>query len=110
MTMLLVLSLVCLQVVHSQIQEPDCPVKITELFNNQGERIERFFKALRQIESEGDQCKINEARIGPYQLSEQYYAEAVSHDERLRLGGTYDGIACTYGYYHASFVRCVVNM
>lgn len=82
---------VLLLVLSAQVvrpQEPSCPARVTELFNNQAQLVERLFEALRQIESEGDQCKINDDRIGPYQLSERYYDEAVAHDERLKVGGT----------------------
>ena len=89
MKILLVLAIVCWHVGRSQSQEPNCPAKVTALFNTQAQQIERLFEAIRRIESEGDQCKINKTRIGPYQLSEQYYNEAVAHDERLKLGGTY---------------------
>ena len=108
MTMLLVLLLVSLQVAHSQTQEPACPAKVTALFNRQAAQVELLFEAIRQIESKGDQCKINETRIGPYQLSEQYYAEAAAHDERLKIGGTYEHSyvcsACTIRVFSSSFL------
>ena len=43
--------------------------------------------AFRQVLSNGDQCKIGKYGIGPYQISEQYYNEAVDHYPQLKNGG-----------------------
>jgi len=46
-----------------------------------------FFSALRQVESEGDICKMSTEKLGPYQISEKYYDEAVEVNDQLKLGG-----------------------
>ena len=60
-----------------------------------------FFDALRKVESDGDLCKVsvevsvnvssnstsNSTELGPYQISEEYYNEAVEFDPRLKTGG-----------------------
>ena len=51
-----------------------------------------FFDALRQVESGGDLCKIGadgngSTELGPYQISEEYYNEAVEFNPRLKTGG-----------------------
>jgi len=38
-----------------------------------GQLDEQFFSALRKVESDGNLCMINGNKIGPYQISEQYY-------------------------------------
>ena len=49
----------------------------------------RFFEALKNVESQGDFCRISEDRnkIGLYQISEEYYNEAVCFNEELALDG-----------------------
>ena len=48
---------------------------------------DRFFDALRTVESQGNLCSKEEDKIGPYHISEEYYNEAVCFDEELRLNG-----------------------
>ena len=50
----------------------------------------KFFNALRKIESEGDICKMSTDKLGPYQISEEYYEDAVSSNSQLKSGGMYD--------------------
>ena len=51
----------------------------------------KFFEAVRKVESEGDLCKINqttgEIKIGPYQISEDYYNDAACFNEDLKTNG-----------------------
>jgi len=82
MALLLVLLLVSLQAVDAQ----ECHPRIEGLLNR--DDIGNLFDALRQVLSNGDQCKIGEYGIGPYQISEQYYNESVEHYPQLRNGGT----------------------
>jgi len=81
MAILLVLLLVSLQAVDAQ----ECHQTIKELLN--GDDISNLFDAFRQVLSNGDQCKIGKYGIGPYQISEQYYNEAVDHYPQLKNGG-----------------------
>ncbi|XP_065920074.1 uncharacterized protein [Dysidea avara] len=48
---------------------------------------EQFFSALRKVESDGDVCMINGNRIGPYQISEQYYDGAAECRPSLQNEG-----------------------
>ena len=36
----------------------------------------KTFDALRKVESNGNICKINDDKLGPYQISEQYYNDS----------------------------------
>ena len=49
----------------------------------------RFFEALKNVESQGDFCRISKDRdkIGLYQISEEYYNEAVCFNEELAMNG-----------------------
>ena len=46
-----------------------------------------FLAALRKVESEGDICKMSADKLGPYQISEGYYNDAVEANQALRTGG-----------------------
>ena len=46
-----------------------------------------FFAALRKEESEGDICKRSANKLGPYQISEEYYEDAVETNQELKTGG-----------------------
>ena len=48
---------------------------------------DNFFAALRKAESEGDICKMSADKLGPYQISEEYYNDAVEANQALRTGG-----------------------
>ena len=87
---LLLLLLVTLNFADAQIEEEiiECPVKVKYLFSDM-EQSKRLFEAIRKVESNGNQCKINGNRIGPYQLSEQYYNEALGNNQNLRNGGKF---------------------
>jgi len=52
-----------------------------------GQLNEKFFSALRKIESDGNVCMINGNRIGPYQISEQYYDVAADCRPSLKNEG-----------------------
>lgn len=62
-------------------QRDGCSTKILEKLND------RFFDALRKAESDGDICKISADKLGPYQISEEYYEDAVGADQTLKTGG-----------------------
>ena len=49
----------------------------------------RFFEALKKVESQGDFCRISEdsGKIGLYQISEEYYNQAVCFNEELAQNG-----------------------
>ena len=51
----------------------------------------KFFEAVRIAESEGDVCKINRTtsgtKIGPYQITEDYYNDAACFNEDLETNG-----------------------
>ena len=85
--LLRVLLLVIVPFVDAQIEEEimDCPDRVKTLFNSLGS--DRLFKAMRLVESNGNQCKIDGNKIGPYQISEQYYNEALENNPMLRDGG-----------------------
>ena len=66
-----------------------------------GERIlgtldEKFFDALRKVESDGDVCKMSATKLGPYQISEAYYDEAVEDNQELKTGGIATRAIATY--------------
>jgi len=82
MAVLLVLLLVSLQAVDAQ----ECHQKIEKLLKK--DEIGELFDAFRKVLSNGDECKIGEYGIGPYQISEQYYNESVEHNPQLTNGGT----------------------
>ena len=89
MTILLVLLLVSLQTSLVQLQEPpSCNQRIEKHLTDLS-KIGKFFDSLRREESDGDLCNIGENGIGPYQISEQYYKQAVGYNRQLRNGGTY---------------------
>ena len=52
---------------------------------------DRFFEVLKHFESRGDLCnvsKVNDTyKIGPYQISENYYNEATCFNESLKMNG-----------------------
>ena len=70
----------------AQYSDSDCRVFNSELNDD-------FFDALRKVESDGDFCKVtvdarsNSTKLGPYQISEEYYNDAVEFDPRLKTGG-----------------------
>ena len=89
MTMLLVLLLVSLQASVVQLQGPaQCNQRIEGYFTTELSRLRQFLDALRKVESDGNLCNIGEYGIGPYQISEQYYNQAVRYNPQLRNGGT----------------------
>ena len=47
------------------------------VFNNR-----KMFDALRIVESNGDLCKIEGGKLGPYQISKQYYKDSSCLGER----------------------------
>lgn len=49
----------------------------------------KFFNALRKLASDGYTCKINASKLGPYQITESYYNEAVEFNPQLKNGGSY---------------------
>ena len=88
MKLLLVLLLCCevLYTVNAQYRA-QCSGRILSTLTD------RFFDALRKVESDGDLCKIsadgNESstELGPYQISEDYYDEAVDFNPTLKSEG-----------------------
>ena len=84
-TLLLLALIASLQVADSS---PVCPQRIQHHFNDPV-KVEAFFNALRKLESDGNVCKIGENGIGPYQVSKQYYDQAVNYDQQLKSGGSY---------------------
>ena len=48
---------------------------------------EQLFDAILKEESEGDICKIDGNKIGPFQISKEYYEEAVRCKPSLSHGG-----------------------
>ena len=76
---LLVIILALLLSVKAQDTIDDCQIEIED----------RVYDALRRAESDGDLCKINGDKIGPYQISISYYDDAVRFNMRLLNGGMY---------------------
>ena len=74
--------LLCCNVLGTSAQYSDC-TKILEKLND------AFFDPLRKVESDGDLCKVGADgnELGPYQISEEYYDEAVEFDPTLGTGG-----------------------
>ena len=69
-------------------EDSDCAYVRNFFFNVENEqRADRFFQVLRNLESGGNICEVIEDKIGPYQLSEEYYDVAVTFNERLSAGG-----------------------
>ena len=68
---LFVLVMICLVNVGFQSYVSTCKVRA---FNNR-----KTFDTLRKVESNGDLCKIDGGKLGPYQISEQYYKNATGH-------------------------------
>ena len=99
--MLLVLLLVSLLASVAQMQLvglESCPERVAKHFAaDRADMVEDFFDALRKLESNGNLCKIEGNKAGPYQISEEYYNEAVEYNPQLRDGGTSVDIAT----YHA---------
>ena len=96
MKLLVVVSLLYFiaQGVYAQQDDDDCE-KIFMTLN------EKFFNALRKIESEGDICKLSIEKLGPYQISKEYYEDAVSSNSQLKSGGIHSScssIAITISY------------
>ena len=85
--MKLILLLLCLTTPNIKViaQLGSCSEKILQELN------EEFFDALRKEESDGDICKtttVSTAKLGPYQINEAYYNEAVEDNQELKTGGT----------------------
>ena len=85
----LVLQLLLLFTVHEIVAQPegsDCAYVRGLLADEQA--ADRFFEVLRDFESEGDLCKVNRTnnKIGPYQISKEYYDVAVSFNQDLESG------------------------
>lgn len=59
--------------VKAQDTIENCPIVIED----------KVYDALRRVESDGDLCKIDGDKIGPYQISKQYYDEAVNFNVKL---------------------------
>ena len=59
--------------VKAQDTIENCPIVIED----------KVYDALRLVESDGDLCKIDGDKIGPYQISKQYYDEAVNFNVKL---------------------------
>ena len=78
----MVLILFCLAVQDVYAQQNDCMRIFLSLSD-------KFFDALRVAESDGDVCKMSTdpRKLGPYQISEDYYRESVEANQTLRLGG-----------------------
>lgn len=75
--------------VHEIVAQPegsDCAYVLGLLDNEQD--ADRFFQVLRDFESEGDLCKIDRtnSKIGPYQISKEYYDVAVGFNQDLDSG------------------------
>ena len=80
MKLLIALLLFTVQDVYTQ--QDGCRRHILEKLNDD------FFGALRKVESNGDICKISDDKLGPYQISEEYYNDAVADNEELKTGGS----------------------
>ena len=65
--------------VHSQSRIEDCTINIDD----------RLFHALRSVLSGGNRCMIGDDGIGPYQISQEYYDEAVEYNRMLRAESQY---------------------
>ena len=80
---LLITLFVCCKVLHVTAQYSNCTKILRKLDDN-------FFDALRKVESDGDLCRISDGghELGPYQISEKYYKEAVEFDVTLKAEGT----------------------
>ena len=83
MLLQLVLQLLLLSNVHVQKAVaqlcPSVDLRLTD----------KFFEVLRNVESQGQLCKINvtASKIGPYQISKAYYENALSFNEDLEKPG-----------------------
>ena len=70
--------------ISAQYSDSGCSRRLLQLSDN-------FYDALRKVKSGGDLCKIgangNLTELGPYQISEEYYNEAVEFDPGLGTGG-----------------------
>ena len=74
------------QEIVAQPEDSDCAYVLGLLADEQD--ADRFFQVLRDFESEGDLCKINSTnyKIGPYQISKEYYDVAVGFNQDLASG------------------------
>ena len=68
---------------------PPAPAGSGDEINPKDNLLDDFFDAIREVESNGDLCKVSAdgVKLGSYQISEEYYKEAVEFDERLKTGG-----------------------
>lgn len=82
MKLLIVLLFFTVQLQDLYAQQNGC-IKIFEKLDGD------FFNALRKVESEGDICKLSADKLGPYQISEEYYNEAVEDNAELKTRGTF---------------------
>jgi len=73
-----------------------------------GQLDERFFSALRKVESGGDLCVINGNKIGPYQISEQYFDVAKQCRPSLLNEGQWLAVIKSFVslYYQACLPAC----
>ena len=84
MLQLLILVNVTVYKIVAQPEDSDCAYVLQRLGDEQNAN--RFFEVLRDFESEGDICKISGNKIGPYQISREYYDVAVGFNEDLLMG------------------------
>ena len=79
---LLIALFLCWEVLHTTAQYSNCTRILRKLDGD-------FFDALRKVESNGDLCMISDdgKELGPYQISEEYYMEAVDYDVSLKTKG-----------------------
>ena len=78
----LIILFLCCKVLRTTTQYDDCSRILNKLDDD-------FFDALRKMVSDGDFCKVNADanELGPYQISEEFYNDAVDFDPTLRTGG-----------------------
>ena len=82
MKLLIALLLFSVQDVYTQLD--GCTRAILDRLDDD------FFGALRKVESDGNICKMSDDnnKLGPYQISEEYYNDAVADNEELKTGGS----------------------
>ena len=78
----LIILFLCCKVLRTTAQFSNCSNRILAQLND------GFFDALRKMVSDGDLCKVSADgnKLGPYQISEEFYNDALDFDPTLTEG------------------------
>ena len=85
----MIVLFLCYAILRATAQQSSCSISILLAIDD------RFFDALRMMVSDGNVCKSlsrdgSYYELGPYQISEEFYNDAVEFDPTLSTEGLYN--------------------